>query len=81
VTEPTQRIELVTPATIAEEMVSAAVDPKVLWCSLATAYDRTVAGNYVGTDTAGDRIHPNDASHAAAYSMISAFLAANNVTL
>lgn len=61
--------------------VTAAADPKVLYCSLATAFDRTVTSNFASTDTPGDRVHPSDAGHAAAYSVASTFLAAQNVTI
>lgn len=35
-------------------------DPKVLFCDLGAAFDRTVSGNYVGSDTPGSRVHPDD---------------------
>lgn len=35
-------------------------DPKVKFCDLGGAFDRTVSGNYASTDTAGSRIHPDN---------------------
>lgn len=61
--------------------VTAAADPKILYCSLGAAFDRTNTANYSAQDTAGSRVHPSDAGHAAAYSVISGFLTAQNVRL
>lgn len=41
--------------------VTAAADSKVLYCSLASIFDRTVTANYQSSDTPGSRVHPSDA--------------------
>lgn len=61
--------------------VTSAADPKVLFCSLASAFDRTNVANFSSADTTGDHVHPVDSAHAAAYGLISGFLTAQNITL
>lgn len=53
----------------------------VFFCSLGAAFDRTVAANYATSDTAGQRIHPSDAGHAAIAGVVTAFLAARGIEL
>lgn len=61
--------------------VTAAADPKVSFCSLATAFDRTNVANYATTDTAGAKVHPSDSGHAQVYAVVDAFLTAQNLAL
>lgn len=68
---------LIAARTALQAAVTAANDPKVLYCSLAAAFDRTNTGNYA----ASDAIHPNATGHAAAYAVIDSFLTANSVRL
>lgn len=77
----TTETTLISLRTGMQAAVTAAADPKVKYASLAAAFDRTLSSNYASSDTAGDRIHPNDAGHAAAYSLIQAFLSAQNVSI
>jgi lysophospholipase L1-like esterase len=70
---------LIAIRTAQAAAVTAAADPKVLYTSLASAFDRTNSANFAGSDTAGDRVHPSDAGHAGAYALVSAFLTSNNV--
>lgn len=77
----TKETALAAIRTAQEAAVTAAADSKVKFCSLAAAFDRTVSTNYATSDTAGDRVHPSDAGHTAAYSVISGFLTAQDVEL
>lgn len=61
---------LIALRTAAQEAVAEANDSKVKFASLATAFDRTVEANYAAADTSGDKVHPNDASHAAAFGLM-----------
>jgi len=65
----------------AQQAVIEAADPKVLYCSLATAFDRKVESNFSADDTSGSKLHPNATGHAAAYSVIETFLNQQDVTL
>lgn len=65
--------------TAASEAVTEAADSRVKYCNLGTAFDRTVASNYASSDTAGSRLHPSDAGHAAIATVIKAFIDANNI--
>lgn len=65
--------------TAASEAVAEANDNKVKYCNLGTAFDRTVSSNYAGTDTAGSRVHPNDAGHAAVFNVVKTFVDNNNI--
>jgi lysophospholipase L1-like esterase len=57
--------------------VTGLADPRVLYCNLGTAFDRTDPANYSALDTAGFRIHPSAAGYAALGALVSAFLDAN----
>jgi len=65
--------------TAASQAVTEAADSKVFFCDLGSSFDRTVTTNYATTDTAGDRTHPSVVGHTAVFSVISAFLTANNI--
>lgn len=77
----TSETNLAAIRTAGQAAVTAANDPKVLFCSLATAFDRTNTANFASTDTAGAKTHPSDTGHAQVYSVIDAFLTAQNVTI
>lgn len=77
----TTETALVAIRAAQQSAVTAAADPKVLFCSLAAAFDRTNLANYAATDATGQHVHPTDAGHAAAYSVASSFLTAQNVRL
>jgi len=77
----TSETALAALRTAAQQAVTEAADPKVLYCSLATAFDRKVESNYSADDTSGSKLHPNATGHAAAYSVIESFLTAQNVRL
>jgi len=47
--------------TAAAAHISALADPHVLFCDLGDAFNPLDAGNYVGSDTPGGRVHPGDA--------------------
>jgi len=61
--------------------VTAAADAKVSYCNLGAAFDRTVSSNYASSDSAGSRVHPNDAGHAAIWAVVAPFLDANVPTI
>lgn len=63
----------------ASDAVTEAADSKVKYLNLGAAFDRTVTSNFASTDTAGNRIHPSDAGHAAIWTVVQPFLAANPV--
>jgi hypothetical protein len=54
----TTEATLATYRTAMASAVTSAADPLVKYTSLATAFDRTIAGNYALTDTPGSGIHP-----------------------
>lgn len=54
--------------TAMSDKVTAAADSKIKFFNAGGIFDRTVASNYASTDTAGSRVHPSDAGHAAWYS-------------
>lgn len=57
----TTETALVAIRTALSDAVAAANDPKVKFKSLAGAFDRAAGTtNYVSSDTAGSRLHPND---------------------
>jgi lysophospholipase L1-like esterase len=63
-------------------VVTAAADSRVLYYSMANAFDRTQGTTvYVSSDTAGSRLHPNEATHAIIGNAVVNYLSANNVTL
>lgn len=65
--------------TAASEAVTEAADSKVKYCNLGSAFDRTVSSNYASSDTAGSRVHPSDAGHAAIFNVIKTFIDTNNI--
>lgn len=62
-----------------QNKVSELNDPKILYCNLGNAFDRTNASFYVNSDTAGNRLHPNDAGNAAIYTVLNQFFIDNNL--
>lgn len=66
----TYETALIAMRTAAQEAVTEAASSKVRYASLATAFDRTVEANFAASDTSGDKVHPSNASHAAAYGLI-----------
>ena len=76
-----QETAAVALRTAAQQAVTEANDPKVLFCDLGDAFDRTVNGNYATSDGAGTGVHPSDAWHAAIYNVVKAFYDANNIRL
>lgn len=75
----TTETALVAIRTAASEAVSEANDPRVKYCNLGPAFDRTVTSNYAGTDTAGSRLHPSNAGHASVFTIVKSFIDANNI--
>jgi lysophospholipase L1-like esterase len=61
--------------------VAAANDPKILYASLANAFDRTQGTTfYAASDGVGTGIHPNAAGHTAAFGVMQTFLDGQNFT-
>lgn len=79
--DDTSETALAALRAAAAAAVTAAADPKVKFCSLAAAFDRTNTANYATTDAAGAKTHPSDAGHAAAFAVIDSFLTAQGITL
>ncbi|MBP1135119.1 lysophospholipase L1-like esterase [Arthrobacter sp. PvP023] len=73
----TTETALVALRTAASQAVTEANDPRVVYCNLGTAFDRTVASNYAGSDTPGSRVRPSNAGHAGIYAVIKTYLVAN----
>jgi len=63
--------------------VAALNDPKVFYCSLASAFSSVGDTYYMTTDgtTNTTRIHPNDAGHALIASVITQFITDNNISI
>jgi hypothetical protein len=57
--------------------LAAANQPRVQYCNLGDAFDRTDASFYATSDTAGNRVHPSFTGHAALGTVITTWLAAN----
>jgi len=51
--------------TAADSFVSGEASPRLKYINLGNAFDRTNPAFYVASDPAGNRVHPNDAGHAA----------------
>lgn len=65
--------------TAGQEAVAEANDPRVRYASLATASDRTNEANYATADASGDKVHPNDAGHAAMFGVMQTALSGWNL--
>ncbi|MGB7237159.1 MAG: SGNH/GDSL hydrolase family protein [Rhodococcus sp. (in: high G+C Gram-positive bacteria)] len=66
----TKEAALVAMRSAAQDAVTEASDTRVRYASLATAFDRTNEANYAAEDTSGDKTHPVDSGHAAAFGLI-----------
>lgn len=66
----TKETALIAMRTAAQQAVTEANDARVRFTSLAAAFDRTVESNYATSDASGDKTHPNDAGHAAAFGLL-----------
>ena len=61
----TSEANAATLRSAASSYVSGVADSRLKYINLGSAFDRTVSSNYVGSDPAGSRVHPNDTGHAA----------------
>lgn len=62
----TQEAAAVTLRAAASAFVASVNAPnRLAFIDLGSSFDRTVTSNYVGTDTPGSRLHPNNTGHAA----------------
>jgi lysophospholipase L1-like esterase len=78
----TSEAGIATIRTNYQGYVAGLADPRVLYCNLGTAFDRTdFATNYSSADTPGYGIHPSAAGYAALGALVSAFLDANLGTI
>lgn len=75
----TSEASAVTYRSAASSYVSGLADGYVHFCDLGSSFDRTVSSNYVGTDTPGSRVHPNDTGHAAEAVVVEACITAQTI--
>lgn len=55
-----------------QSYVAGVSSSRLKYLNFGTAFDRTVTSNYVGTDTPGDRTHPNDTGHDSMFNVFAA---------
>lgn len=67
--------------TTASTYVASIASPRLRYINFGTAFDRTVSSNYVGTDTPGSRVHPNDTGHGAMATLFNAAWEAFGITI